>query len=55
MEGVESSNENCLGWAARDSSGILSPYRFTRRLVFPQILFSHVYFFLLTLDRSERA
>lgn len=26
-----SGNENCLGWAARDPSGTLSPYKFTRR------------------------
>ncbi|KAK9073120.1 hypothetical protein SSX86_007443 [Deinandra increscens subsp. villosa] len=24
-------NENCLGWAARDPSGFLSPYKFNRR------------------------
>ncbi|KAK6934613.1 Alcohol dehydrogenase-like, C-terminal [Dillenia turbinata] len=29
----ESGNENCLGWAARDASGFLSPYKFTRRVV----------------------
>lgn len=23
--------ENCLGWAARDASGVLSPYQFSRR------------------------
>ncbi|XP_059461132.1 probable cinnamyl alcohol dehydrogenase 1 [Corylus avellana] len=28
-----SSNEDCLGWAARDASGVLSPYKFTRRAV----------------------
>ncbi|KAF7150649.1 hypothetical protein RHSIM_Rhsim02G0255500 [Rhododendron simsii] len=28
-----SSNEDCLGWAARDPSGVLSPYKFSRRLV----------------------
>jgi cinnamyl-alcohol dehydrogenase len=22
---------NCLGWAARDPSGVLAPYKFTRR------------------------
>ncbi|KAK1565265.1 hypothetical protein Q3G72_022794 [Acer saccharum] len=27
----ESSNKDCLGWAARDPSGVLSPYNFTRR------------------------
>ncbi|KAK1565685.1 hypothetical protein Q3G72_032569 [Acer saccharum] len=27
----ESSNKDCLGWAARDPSGLLSPYNFTRR------------------------
>jgi len=26
-------NEDCLGWAARDASGVLSPYKFTRRAV----------------------
>lgn len=26
-------SENCLGWAARDESGILSPYEFNRRAV----------------------
>lgn len=26
-------NEDCLGWAARDSSGVLSPYKFSRRAV----------------------
>ncbi|KAL8535496.1 hypothetical protein ACS0TY_011216 [Phlomoides rotata] len=26
-------NRECLGWAARDPSGILSPYKFTRRTV----------------------
>ncbi|XP_061370822.1 probable cinnamyl alcohol dehydrogenase 1 [Gastrolobium bilobum] len=24
-------NEDCLGWAARDASGVLSPYKFSRR------------------------
>ncbi|XAR70078.1 hypothetical protein NMG60_11026817 [Bertholletia excelsa] len=28
-----SADENCLGWAARDASGILSPYKFSRRIV----------------------
>ncbi|XP_059286582.1 probable cinnamyl alcohol dehydrogenase 1 isoform X1 [Lycium ferocissimum] len=28
-----SANENCLGWAARDPSGVLSPYEFNRRAV----------------------
>ncbi|KAK1297126.1 putative cinnamyl alcohol dehydrogenase 1 [Acorus calamus] len=28
---LESSNENCIGWAARDVSGVLSPYKFSRR------------------------
>ncbi|KAI9173528.1 hypothetical protein LWI28_002731 [Acer negundo] len=27
----ESTNKDCLGWAARDPSGLLSPYNFTRR------------------------
>lgn len=26
-------DENCLGWAARDPSGVLSPYRFSRRAI----------------------
>jgi len=26
-----SANENCLGWASRDASGVLSPYNFSRR------------------------
>ncbi|KAK4601063.1 hypothetical protein RGQ29_010590 [Quercus rubra] len=26
-------NEDCLGWAARDASGVLSPYNFSRRAV----------------------
>uniref|UniRef100_A0A2N9GPX1 Enoyl reductase (ER) domain-containing protein n=1 Tax=Fagus sylvatica TaxID=28930 RepID=A0A2N9GPX1_FAGSY len=26
-----SANENCLGWASRDASGVLSPYKFSRR------------------------
>ncbi|XP_077247465.1 putative cinnamyl alcohol dehydrogenase 1 isoform X2 [Tasmannia lanceolata] len=30
---TDSANKNCLGWAARDPSGILSPYRFSRRVV----------------------
>ncbi|GLU17644.1 hypothetical protein SLE2022_340030 [Rubroshorea leprosula] len=25
--------ENCLGWAARDPSGVLSPYKFSRRAI----------------------
>ncbi|KAF3942917.1 hypothetical protein CMV_030474, partial [Castanea mollissima] len=28
-----SANEDCLGWAARDASGVLSPYSFNRRVV----------------------
>ncbi|KAJ4780200.1 cinnamyl-alcohol dehydrogenase [Rhynchospora pubera] len=32
MEG-ESAKGNCLAWAARDPSGILSPYQFDRRVV----------------------
>ncbi|GAA0167606.1 oxidoreductase [Lithospermum erythrorhizon] len=28
-----SSDENCIGWAARDPSGVLSPYNFSRRAV----------------------
>ncbi|KAK2664492.1 hypothetical protein Ddye_003066 [Dipteronia dyeriana] len=31
MMDSESSNKDCLGWAARDPSGVLSPYNFTRR------------------------
>ena len=27
-------NEDCLGWAARDASGVLSPYNFSRRCVY---------------------
>ncbi|KAF6161802.1 hypothetical protein GIB67_008563 [Kingdonia uniflora] len=27
-------NENCLGWATRDTSGVLSPYNLIRRYVF---------------------
>ncbi|KAK9289229.1 hypothetical protein L1049_017703 [Liquidambar formosana] len=27
----ESANEDCIGWAARDPSGLLSPYKFSRR------------------------
>ncbi|KAJ4724658.1 putative Alcohol dehydrogenase [Melia azedarach] len=29
----ETSTEDCLGWAARDTSGVLSPYNFSRRAV----------------------
>ncbi|XP_059664126.1 probable cinnamyl alcohol dehydrogenase 1 [Cornus florida] len=29
----KSANEDCLGWAARDPSGFLSPYKFSRRVV----------------------
>ncbi|XP_039168006.1 probable cinnamyl alcohol dehydrogenase 1 isoform X2 [Eucalyptus grandis] len=29
----EGGKEDCLGWAARDPSGFLSPYKFTRRAV----------------------
>jgi len=29
-EGV---GEDCLAWAARDASGVLSPYKFNRRYV----------------------
>ncbi|KAL4651159.1 hypothetical protein ACB092_01G139700 [Castanea dentata] len=28
-----SANDDCLGWAARDASGVLSPYNFSRRAV----------------------
>jgi len=31
MMDSESTNKDCLGWAARDPSGVLSPYNFTRR------------------------
>lgn len=27
-------NDDCLGWAARDASGVLSPYNFSRRCVY---------------------
>uniref|UniRef100_A0A5B7A3R9 Putative cinnamyl alcohol dehydrogenase 1 n=1 Tax=Davidia involucrata TaxID=16924 RepID=A0A5B7A3R9_DAVIN len=30
---TKSANEDCLGWAARDPSGVLSPYKFSRRTV----------------------
>ena len=30
-EGV---GEDCLAWAARDASGVLSPYRFNRRYIY---------------------
>jgi cinnamyl-alcohol dehydrogenase len=30
----ETANENCLGWAARDASGVLSPFKFSRRYVY---------------------
>jgi len=29
----EGGDEQCLGWAARDPSGVLSPYKFSRRYV----------------------
>ncbi|KAM1954952.1 hypothetical protein ACFX1T_024273 [Malus domestica] len=28
---TNSENGNCLGWTATDESGVLSPYKFTRR------------------------
>jgi hypothetical protein len=28
-----SANDDCLGWAAKDVSGVLSPYNFSRRYV----------------------
>ncbi|GMY30693.1 putative cinnamyl alcohol dehydrogenase 1 [Fagus crenata] len=28
-----SGNDECLGWAARDESGVLAPYNFSRRVV----------------------
>ncbi|KAF9600875.1 hypothetical protein IFM89_013782 [Coptis chinensis] len=31
----EGGNENCLGWAATDPSGLLSPYKFSRRVLRP--------------------
>ena len=34
-----SANEDCLGWAARDASGFLSPYSFDRRYIFSSIFF----------------
>ncbi|KAK6146464.1 hypothetical protein DH2020_020333 [Rehmannia glutinosa] len=30
---MDAADGNCLGWAARDPSGLLSPYKFTRRSV----------------------
>ncbi|KAJ4956815.1 hypothetical protein NE237_013598 [Protea cynaroides] len=30
---TESVSEDCIGWAARDPSGVLSPYTFSRRVV----------------------
>ncbi|XP_058105128.1 probable cinnamyl alcohol dehydrogenase 1 [Magnolia sinica] len=30
---TEGADHNCLGWAARDASGILSPYKFSRRVL----------------------
>ena len=32
-----SANEDCIGWAARDASGFLSPYSFNRRYIFSSI------------------
>eukprot|EP00882_Tetradesmus_deserticola_P026231 GHRQ01028897.1.p2 GENE.GHRQ01028897.1~~GHRQ01028897.1.p2 ORF type:complete len:145 (-),score=45.80 GHRQ01028897.1:99-533(-) len=32
---VEGPDGNCLGWAARDSSGTLAPYKFSRRQLQP--------------------
>jgi cinnamyl-alcohol dehydrogenase len=32
---VDGPDGNCLGWAARDSSGVLSPYKFSRRQLQP--------------------
>ncbi|XP_057510509.1 probable cinnamyl alcohol dehydrogenase 1 [Actinidia eriantha] len=29
----DTAKEDCLGWAARDPSGVLSPYKFSRRVV----------------------
>lgn len=29
----EGASEECLGWAATDTSGVLSPYKFSRRYV----------------------
>ena len=34
-----SANEDCIGWAARDASGFLSPYSFDRRYIFSSIFF----------------
>lgn len=34
-DGNESSPANCLGWAARNSSGFLSPFKFSRRVPGP--------------------
>ncbi|XP_015943369.2 probable cinnamyl alcohol dehydrogenase 1 isoform X1 [Arachis duranensis] len=33
MMNSEGGNEDCLGWAARDASGVLSPYKFSRKAV----------------------
>jgi cinnamyl-alcohol dehydrogenase len=34
MQAVEGEG-NCLGWAARDVSGVLSPFKFERRVLRP--------------------
>ncbi|GMY30691.1 probable cinnamyl alcohol dehydrogenase 1 [Fagus crenata] len=33
MSSLTTANDDCLGWAARDPSGVLSPYNFSRRAV----------------------
>jgi hypothetical protein len=32
---VDGADGTCLGWAARDSSGVLAPYKFSRRELQP--------------------
>lgn len=38
VQGVEGDG-NALGWAARDTSGVLAPYKFTRRSMGPKDVF----------------
>jgi len=37
-----------FGWAARDTSGVLSPFNFSRRLIHPPLhfLFQLIYFYI---------
>jgi len=35
-----------FGWAAKDSSGVLSPFHFSRRLLLSLCLWSFFFFFL---------